>query len=167
MRARMPFIPKEAEIDALIAGCGKKTATLLQLIKETAMRSGEANSLLWIDLDMECRTITLNQSEKGSNPRIFKVSNKLIAMLNALPKTSLKIFGDSSTSSKKSTFFQTTKTLARKLQNPRLLRISLHTLRHWKATMLYHQTKDSVRQTVSRAQKSCAPASLRANRSGL
>ncbi len=32
--------------------------------------------------------------------------------------------------------------MARKLQNPRLLRISLHTLRHWKATMLYHQTKD-------------------------
>jgi len=32
--------------------------------------------------------------------------------------------------------------LARKLQNPRLLRISFHTLRHWKATVLYHQTKD-------------------------
>ena len=28
------------------------------------------------------------------------------------------------------------------LQNPRLLRISFHTFRHWKATMLYHQTKD-------------------------
>ncbi len=32
--------------------------------------------------------------------------------------------------------------LAAKLQNPRLLRISFHTFRHWKATMLYHQTKD-------------------------
>ena len=63
-------------------------------------------------------------------------------MLNTLPKTSQRIFGDSTTSSKKSTFFQTRKTLARKLQNPRLLRISLHTLRHWKATMVYHQTKD-------------------------
>ncbi len=28
------------------------------------------------------------------------------------------------------------------LQNPRLLRISFHTFRHWKVTMLYHQTKD-------------------------
>jgi len=139
---KLPFIPKEAEIDALIAGCGKKTATLLQLIKETAMRSGEANSLLWINLDIERRTITLNQPEKRGNPRIFKASNKLIAMLNTLPKTSQRIFGDSTTSSKKSTFFQTRRTLARKLQNPRLLRISFHTLRHWKATMLYHQTKD-------------------------
>ncbi len=31
---------------------------------------------------------------------------------------------------------------ARKLQNPRLIRINFHTLRHWKATVLYHQTKD-------------------------
>lgn len=32
--------------------------------------------------------------------------------------------------------------LARKLQNPRLRLIHFHTFRHWKATMLYHQTKD-------------------------
>ena len=34
------------------------------------------------------------------------------------------------------------KLAAKKLGNPRLLRIHFHTLRHWKATMLYHQTKD-------------------------
>ena len=26
--------------------------------------------------------------------------------------------------------------------NPRILQITMYTLRHWKATMLYHQTKD-------------------------
>jgi integrase len=31
---------------------------------------------------------------------------------------------------------------ARKLQNPRLLQIHFHTLRHWKGTMEYHKTKD-------------------------
>ena len=31
---------------------------------------------------------------------------------------------------------------ARKLQNPRLLQIHFHTLRHWKATLEYHRTKD-------------------------
>jgi hypothetical protein len=35
---KFPFIPKEEEIDALIAGSGKKTSTFLQLLKETAMR---------------------------------------------------------------------------------------------------------------------------------
>lgn len=34
------------------------------------------------------------------------------------------------------------KKIARKLNNPRLKEIHFHTLRHWKATMLYHQTKD-------------------------
>ena len=32
--------------------------------------------------------------------------------------------------------------MAQKLGKPRLLQIHFHTLRHWKATMLYHQTKD-------------------------
>ncbi len=32
--------------------------------------------------------------------------------------------------------------MATKLSNPRLLKISIHTLRHWKATDLYHKTKD-------------------------
>jgi len=140
---KLPFIPSEEEIDALIAGCGRKTAAILQLLKETAMRSGEANSLFWTDIDMERRTIMLNTPEKGGTPRIFKVSHKLIAMLNVLPKTSTRIFGDSvNWRTKASSFFQSRKVLTRKLQNPRLLRISFHTLRHWKATTLYHQTKD-------------------------
>jgi integrase len=32
--------------------------------------------------------------------------------------------------------------IAIKLQNPRILNISFHTFRHWKATMEYHKTKD-------------------------
>jgi len=31
---------------------------------------------------------------------------------------------------------------ANKLQNPRLMQIHFHTLRHWKATMEYHKTRD-------------------------
>jgi len=36
------------------------------------------------------------------------------------------------------------KRLAKKLNNPRLMQIHFHTLRHWKGTTLYHQTKDVV-----------------------
>jgi integrase len=32
--------------------------------------------------------------------------------------------------------------VAQKLKNPRIAKISYHSLRHWKATQLYHQTKD-------------------------
>jgi len=138
---KIPFIPLESEIDALIAGSGKKTATILQLIKETGMRVGEARRLIWTDLDLENNTIRVNSPEKGSNPRIFKISSKLIAMLNALPKTSDKLF-QTSESSLRVNFMRQRRTIAEKLQNPRLIQITFHTLRHWKATMEYHRTRD-------------------------
>ena len=138
---KFPFIPTEQELDALIAGSHKKNAAFAQALKETAMRSGEAKRLQWIDIDHEKRIITLNTPEKGSNPRMWRVSSGLIEMLYALPKTSELIF-PGSLKSMKGTFFKTRKRLAETLQNPRLLRISCHTFRHWKATMLYHQTKD-------------------------
>ena len=63
---KIPFIPTEQEIDELIAGCPATVATFLQLIKETAMRSGEAKRLKWTDIDFQRRIITLNEPEKGS-----------------------------------------------------------------------------------------------------
>jgi integrase len=42
----------------------------------------------------------------------------------------------------KTTFLKARKRLALNLQNPRLLKISSHTLWHWKAKTLYHYTKD-------------------------
>ena len=139
---KIPFIPMEQELDALIAGCGKKTTTFLKMLKETAMRSGEAKRILWTNIDFERRIITLNDPEKGSNPRVWKVSAELIGMLNALPRKSLRVFGDGPINSMKTTFYRARKRLTAKLQNPRLLRISFHTFRHWKATMLYHKTRD-------------------------
>ena len=76
---KFPFIPTEQEIDALISGSGKKTATFLQLLKETAMRCGEAKRPQWTDIDFEKNIATLNCPEKGSNPRMWKISAKLSA----------------------------------------------------------------------------------------
>jgi len=106
------------------------------------MRSGEAKRIEWTDIDFERNLITLNQPEKGSNPRIWKVTGKLVNMLNCLPKKGQKVFGGGPITSLKTTFYKARKRLAFKLQNPRLLKTSFHTFRHWKATMLYHQTKD-------------------------
>ncbi|MCS7095806.1 MAG: tyrosine-type recombinase/integrase [Nitrososphaerota archaeon] len=86
------FILMESEIDALIAGSNKTLACFLQLLKETAMRSGEAFRLKWTDIDFERRVIVLNEPEKGSNPRVRRISNKLVEMLNSLPRKSEKIF---------------------------------------------------------------------------
>ena len=126
----------------MIAGSHKKLATFLQLLKETGMRSGEATKLDWTDLDEERRVVILNTPEKGSNPRIWKISIKLLGMLGSLRKTSQYIFGNPNTRAIRASFCDTRRSISQKLQNPRLLRISFHTFRHWKATMLYHQTKD-------------------------
>jgi len=141
IQRKLPFIPLENEIDALIGGAGKKLATILQLLKETGMRIGEAAQLKWRDIDFERMTVSVNTPEKNSNARIFKVSPKLIAMLNMLPKKNDKVF-NGEPRGWRILFLRTRKKLALKLQNPRLLQITFHTIRHWKATMEYHKTKN-------------------------
>ena len=139
---KIPFIPTEDEVDQLIAACGKKNSTLLQLLKETAMRIGEAWRLKWTDIDFERNLVMLNDPEKNSKARVFNVSNKLIGMLKGLPKTSKRVIGYTNLDNKKHDYLRFRKRLAQRLQNPGLLKITFHTFRHWKATMLYHETKD-------------------------
>ncbi|MBT0160812.1 tyrosine-type recombinase/integrase [Candidatus Bathyarchaeota archaeon A05DMB-2] len=86
---KIPFIPKEDELDSLIAGSHRKLAAFLLLLKETAMRSGEATKLKWTDLDEERRLITLNNPEKGSNPIRKTVSEGLPSLLAGLPQQTL------------------------------------------------------------------------------
>ena len=60
-------------------------ATFLQLLKETGVRCGEAWQLKWTDIDLETDTVRITP-EKGSNPRIARLSNKLIGMLECITK---------------------------------------------------------------------------------
>lgn len=114
--SKFPFVPTEQELDACISASGKKLSAFLQVLKETAMRRREAKRLLWTDVDNERNIITLNAPEKHSNPRIWRVSPRLIAMLNALPKNSQMVFGDSKMDSMKSMFLTLRKKLAVKLR---------------------------------------------------
>jgi integrase len=138
----IPFIPTEAEIDTLISAGTPKTATLLQLLKETGARIGEATKTEWVNIDSERRTIYIT-AEKGSNSRILPISNKLIAMLNNLPKINNQIF-QTDKHGLRITFEALRKRTATKLNNPRLKNIHFHTFRHYKGTMEYHKTKDII-----------------------
>lgn len=140
---KIPFIPTEEEIDQLITACiNRKTATLLQTLKETAIRIGEAWRLKWTDVDFERNTITMNLPEKAGRARILKISNKLKQMLQSLPKKDERIFGYVNLKNTKHSYRKLRKRIAKRLQNPRISHITFHTFRHWKATTLYHQTKD-------------------------
>jgi integrase len=143
----VPFVPLETEIDQLISASGKKTATFLQLLKETGVRPGEAWQLKWRHFDFERASVTITP-EKGSNARQLKISNRLIAMLNALPHQYEYSFRNPEIDPEKSmrtyqkVFEEQRKRIARKLQNPRINAISFKSLRHWRASNLYHRTKD-------------------------
>jgi integrase len=106
------------------------------------MRVGEAWKLHWTEIDFVSNTIRVTP-EKGSNPRIFKISDKLMGMLKALQEKSRsnRVF-QKSLKSQARLFHKQRRKTARKLQNSRIVRISFHTFRHFKATMEYHKTKD-------------------------
>jgi integrase len=139
---KLPFIPTEEELDALIAISGKKLATMLQILKETGARLGEAFRLEWTDIDFERYTLRINHPEKGSNPRILPITKRLAGMISMLPKKGPRIFGGGSLKTFQSSFWNQRKKASFKLQNPRFKAITFHTLRHWKATMEYHKTYD-------------------------
>ena len=106
------------------------------------MRIGECVSLTWTCIDFERRIITLNDPEKHSLPRIFKVSLTLISMLGNQPKENEKVFGKTTTMTAQLCLIQTRKKAARRLTDPRIGKIHFHLIRHWFGTMEYHKTPD-------------------------
>lgn len=143
----LPFIPHEQEIDDLIARLRKKKAAFLQTIKETAGRPGEVWQLKWIDIDDQNKTLRITPL-KGSNPRQFRISDLLISMIAKVPRASTYVFHPDNVdtvnglASFRTSYEKQRRKVATGLQNSRINQITFKTLRHWKATMEYHKTKD-------------------------
>ena len=144
---KLPFIPTEAEVNALVSGVGPKLSAYMRLLQETGARAGEIWQLQWSDIDPNTSTININP-EKGSRPRRPRITGTAMASVFALPRASQCIFHrpDADPEISYQHFFRNyAKQRARiseKLQSPRLRKISFKTLRHFKATMEYHKTKD-------------------------
>jgi integrase len=141
---KLPYIPREAQLDQLISGCGGRLSCFLQLLKESACRPVEAWRLTPRDFDLQQQMCYVNKPAKGSNPRIVKMSDKLTAMIT-------KLIHDTPLESRlwkselihlQRSYQRRRKTLAARLSDPNLNMISLRTFRHWKATTEYHRTKD-------------------------
>jgi len=141
---KLPFLPTLDEASSLIAGSSRKVSAFLQLLLETGARCGEAWRLTWTDFDFERCMVTITP-EKGGKPRTLRISQKLIAMLKGLPTLSAEArpFNGSLRHFTRTFRRQRAKT-ARKFRNPRILKITFHTFRHLKATLLYHATKDLI-----------------------
>jgi integrase len=73
------------------------------------------------------------------------ISDKLIGMINAMPKdprANYKTIVQPHKDTLRDYLCAERKALAERLNNPRINKISFHTLRHWKGTMEYHNTTD-------------------------
>jgi integrase len=138
---KIPFIPTETETDQLIAGFRKRLATFLQILKETGARCDEAWKLKWTDLNGNI--LTINDPEKNSLPRQLKVSDRLVSMLQSLPKKDKRVFGPcENLNNFRGNYVKKRRTIARTLCNPRIERVTFHTFRHFYATMLYAKCKN-------------------------
>lgn len=138
---KIPWLPTETQIDQLIAGCKPRMAIFLQIMKETMFRAGETWTLKWTDINGNI--LTLNKPEKGSNPRQFKISDRLVSMLSILPKKDERIFGPkNSLDNFRTNYIRKRKQISRTLADPSIAQITFHTFRHWGATMLFHKTKN-------------------------
>jgi integrase len=149
--SEVPYIPTEQELDELIAGLGKKTATFCQILKDTGARCGEIAQLTWSDIDFKQHTVNI-KAEKRSNGRILPLTDKTIGMLANLKHKSDRLF--SSSNAIAGCFYSQRKRIAQKVSNPNLLKIHFHTFRHWKATSDLHLYHDRERVQIILGHKS-------------
>ena len=84
------------------------------------------------NLDLQRRVTTLNEAEKNGNPRIFSTSENLVNMLSTLRRKTEYVFGSNPKTARSSAFYNERRRIEHKLGNPRILKIGLHTFRHWK-----------------------------------
>ncbi len=138
----VPFIPLQQECEAILETSKSiRHATLLRLLYETGCRIGEASQLQFKDFDFERMVVRVNSPEKGSRAREVRISEKLAAMVRQFyskyPEEGFPNYGAA-----RKHLGRVRRQLAKVSFNPRFLQIHLHTFRHFRATYLYHSTKD-------------------------
>ena len=143
--ANYPSYQKKPKSTSSSQVATQRMATFLQMLKETGARCGEIWPLKWDDVDFESKVVNIT-AEKHSNPRVVHLTNKLLEMLQALPKEirrqNLLFPSHASRPLRNPCLAMKRERLVHKLKNPRLRKIHFHTFRYWKGTVLYHQTKD-------------------------
>src|SRR5437867_3758027 len=137
----LPFIPNPGQVRAIIEAASKRPAhmTFLQILEETAMRMGEALRLAWEDFHFDKRTVIVSHPEKGSLSRELRISEELCIMVKSC---FIRDFDNPFPSAVSSSLFlqRIRKILAKAHNDPSYRKIHLHTFRHYRASLSYHQT---------------------------
>jgi integrase len=140
-----PFVPNETELDALINATtkSKRLSTFLQCLKETFGDPGEVLRIKWLDVDNANKAISIRYPVKNHLTRTLQVSNKLLAMIDALPRKDERIFATTYAAMLRS-FVTYRKRAAENQKNPRLSAIDFTAFRTWAGTMIAYHTNGNV-----------------------
>jgi integrase len=136
------LVPDEKLLDALILGSqSRRMAAFLRCLKEPFADPGEILALQWKEIKEDI--ITIAHPCKGHLTGQYKVSARLISMLNSLPKNNRRVF-PTSYDSIHNCLCKLKKKVARKLQDPAVLDITFKSYRHWGGSMIAHVTNGNV-----------------------
>jgi len=97
----------------------------------------------WLDVDFNNKAISIRYPVKNHLPRTLQVSNRLLAMIEALPKKDDRVF-PTAYSNMLRRFLTMRKRTADIHQNHRLLAVDFTAFRTWGGTMLAYHTDGNV-----------------------
>ena len=146
--AKIPKIPLETHIEAIISRAQPKTALAIAISKDTGLRPIELCRLTPKHLDLD-KGLVYPETAKHGTPRVLKLTRRTLKMLNIwIVKNDLKpnerIFGKWTTDNYGKSFRYYRNLTAKKLQEPQINTIKLYHLRHYFATMLLKKTNNLV-----------------------
>ena len=139
-----PFVPDETELDALINSAKSKLlVAFLQCLKETFGDPSEVLRIKWIDIDFNNKTISIRYPVKNHLTGTFQVSNRLLAMIDSLPRKTERVFQIPYANMLRR-FVTMRKRTAEIHKNPRLLEVDFTAFRTWAGTMIAYHTNGNV-----------------------
>lgn len=135
---KMPYMPTETEAKTFISALPKTLMVLCRTLFETGCRIGEAVKIEWADINQEIYTIAISHPEKGSNPRVNRVSRELIDLIMSMSKKHGNSIFDPSPRAYDGHFQRARAKLAAKWQHPNINKIHFQTFRHLRGTLDVH-----------------------------
>ena len=135
-------IHDEKLLDALVIySRSRRMTAFLQCLKETYADPGEILALEWKEI--KGNVISITHPVKGHLPGQYKVSTRLISMINSLPKVDKRVF-PTTYRAMNNCLRSLKKKVANKLQEPAIRDVTFKSYRHFGGSMLAHYTNGNV-----------------------
>ena len=141
---RLPNVPTTEQVNRIIAHSRRKYALVFSILRDTGLRPVELERLTLKQVDLE-KGVIYPRTAKGGRARALKLKTATLAILkDYVTKNDFKITERMfpSTALMSHIWRRIRNRLAKRSHEPQLMKFRLYDLRHYFATMLYHQTKD-------------------------